>query len=152
MSAGETEAAEWIVFQLRYRFRHILEVMAVTLGVVRVDPSFVIEHAPERAAVDHGQIGDDRDQDIPDAFVVKRTCQMMMIDDVITFVRPQHDGDHMLTQGFGLLLLIAFAPTLALFLDLSHSDGHLRRAQRQDRDRLQQRFARVGHHLDTPAG
>ena len=60
----------------------------LALGVVGIDPPLVVHHAPERIALDHGEIADHGDQDILDAFIVKCTRQMMMIDHVIALVGP----------------------------------------------------------------
>src|SRR5689334_17007077 len=71
---------------------------------------------------------------------------MMMVYDIVFSVRPEHDRDHVFSKQFLLLLLrFMLTPALALFLDLSHSNGHLGRTKREDRHRLQERFACVGH-------
>src|SRR4029078_5887414 len=58
------EAAERIVLEAGNRFRQVLEPPAFALGVVGIGPSLVIHHGPERLALDHGEIADDRDQDM----------------------------------------------------------------------------------------
>ena len=114
----------------------------LALGVVGIDPSLVVHHAPERIALDHGEIADHGDQDVLDAFIVQRARQMMVIDHVIALVRAVDDGDHVLAEQLGALFLrFVLAPALALFLYLSHSDRHLGRTERQDRDRLEDGFA-----------
>ncbi len=65
----------------------------------------IVEHAPERVVFDHGEIGDHGDQNVLDALVVKRARQMMMIDDVVALVRPEHHRDHVLAEKLALLLL-----------------------------------------------
>ena len=125
----------------------------LALGVVGIDPALVVHHAPERFALDHGEIADHGDQDVLDAFIVQRARQMMVIDHVIALVRAEHDGDHVLAEQLGALLLgFVLAPALALFLYLAHADRHLGRAQRQDRDRLEDGFAHIRHGMNSPIG
>jgi hypothetical protein len=88
---------------------------------------------------------------VPTSFVVKRARQMVMIDHVVALVRPEDHGDHMSAQKLALLYLPVLAPmlpqALALFLHLSHSNRHLGWMQREDRNRLKDRFTRVRHGL-----
>ena len=90
----------------------------------------MVHHGPERVALDHGEIADDRDQDILDAFIMQCTRQMMVVDDVMVLVRPEHDRDHMLAEQFGAFLFrLVLPPALALLLYLSQADRHLGRTQ-----------------------
>ena len=90
----------------------------------------MVHHGPERLALDHGEIADDRDQDMLDALIMQCTRQMMMVDDVMVLVRPEHDRDHVLAEQFGAFLFrLVLPPALALLLYLSQADRHLGRTQ-----------------------
>src|SRR6202023_4332997 len=122
------------------------------LGVVGIDPSLVIHHPPERLALHHGEIADHGDQNVLDAFLVKRARQMMMVDDVVALVRSENHRDHMSAEKLALcflrlVLLPVLAQALALFLHLPQSDSHLRRTQREDWNSMKDRFARIRHGL-----
>ena len=88
---------------------------------------------------------------VPTSFVVKRARQMVMIDHIVALVRPKHHRDHVPPQKLALLYLLVLAPVLAqalaLFLHLSHSNRHLGWTQREDRNRLKDRFTRIRHGL-----
>ena len=77
---------------------------AFAFGVIGIGPSLVVHHGPERVALDHGEIADNRDQDVLDTLVMQRTRQMMMVDDVMVLVRPEHDRDHVLAEQLGAFL------------------------------------------------
>src|ERR1700704_5157347 len=142
------EAAERIVLEVLHRFRKVPEVPAFTLGVVGVDPPVIVEHAPERVTIDHGEVSDDGHENVLDAFIVKRARQMVVVDHVVALVRSQNHWDHMFAQKLRLLFLRRVVPpALALFLNLSHSDGHLRRMQREYWNRMEDQFARIRHDL-----
>src|SRR4029077_18885568 len=99
--------------------RHSLEMPALALRVVGKDPALVVHHAPERVTPDHPEIADYGHKDILDAFFVKRTRHMMMIDHIIALVRPDHDRDHVLADRLALLLLVLLGKAFALLLDLA---------------------------------
>jgi hypothetical protein len=73
---------------------------------------------------------------------VQRARQMMVIDHVVVFVGAMDHRDHVLAEQFGALFRrFVLAPALALFLYLPHSDRHLGRPERQNRDRPEDGFA-----------
>jgi hypothetical protein len=80
-----------------------------------------------------------------DTLVVQGAGQMMMINNIMMPVRAEHDRDHMLAKQLGPIPGLVLPPALALFLHLAHSDRHLGRAQREDRDRMQDRVAHIRH-------
>ena len=83
------------------------------------------------------------------ALVMQRARQMMMVHHIVMLVRAEHDRNHVLAEKYGAPFgRFVLAPALALFLHLPHPDRHLGRAQRQDRDRLQDWVARIGHDLN----
>ena len=84
------------------------------------------------------------------AFVVKRTRHMVMIDQVVALVRPDHDGDHVLAERLAQLLVVLLLEAFALLLDLAHADGHLGRTQIEDRDGVDAWLAGTGHNLKLP--
>src|SRR5215813_5282608 len=71
------EAAERVILEILDRFRKIVEMPALTLGVVGIDPALIVHHTPKRILFDHGEIADDGDQNILDAFVVERAGKVM---------------------------------------------------------------------------
>ena len=104
----------------------------------------------EVVAIDHGEIGDHGDQYVLDALIVQCARQMMMVDDIMELARSHVHRDHMPAEKLSLfflrlVLLPILLQALALVLDLDHSDRHLGRAQREDWNRLQDRFARIRH-------
>src|SRR5262252_3595401 len=70
---------------------------------------------------------------------------MMMIDNVVALLRPQHDGYHVAANERPDLLWFLLAQAFAFFLDLAHAYSDLGGTQAFDRDRLQNRLARVSH-------
>ena len=60
---------------------------AFALGILRIDPPLVVHHTPERIALDHGEIADYGDQNILDAFRVKRAAPDVVIDHVVVTCR-----------------------------------------------------------------
>src|SRR5690348_15332341 len=78
---------------------------------------------------------------------------MMVIDDVETLVRPMNHGDHMSAQKL-ILLFPGFVlpPALALFFHLLHSDGHLRRTERKNRNWMNDRLPHMRHDLNSSVG
>src|SRR5262249_34875410 len=72
---------------------------------------------------------------------MQRPRQVVMIDDVVPVLRPEHDWDHMLAEKLVFLLFALVMPALALLLDLPNADRHLGRAQVCDRNRLENGFA-----------
>src|SRR5215468_8324405 len=70
---------------------------------------------------------------------------MMMVDNVVALLRPQHDWDHVAANERPDLLWFLLAQAFAFFLDLAHADSDLGGTQAFDRDRLQNRLARVSH-------
>src|SRR5499427_9572232 len=70
---------------------------------------------------------------------------MMMIDNVVALLRPQHDGYHVAANERPDLLWFLLAQAVAFFLDLAHADSDLGGTQAFDRDRLQKRLAHVTH-------
>jgi len=68
-----------------------------------------------------------------------------MIKHVQPVLGPADDRNHMQTEKFGFLLLVLLLPALLLGLDLPHSDRDLGRAQLDDRNGVQDRFANCDH-------
>src|SRR6185437_15569377 len=104
----------------------------------------------ERILLDHPEITDYGHQDIFDALLVQGSRQMVMVDDVVALVRSHHDRNHVLADHLALLVRFLLAKPHALLLDLAHADGHLRRAQIEDWDRVDFRLAGTGHNLKLP--
>src|SRR5262245_23047489 len=71
---------------------------------------------------------------------MQRPHQVVMIDDVVAVLRPEHDRDHMLAEKIVSLLFALVMPALALLLDLPNADRHLGRAQVCDRNRRENGF------------
>jgi hypothetical protein len=126
---------------------------ALAIGIVRVDPFAVVEHDPERVAINHGQVGNNADENVRHTLIVKRSRQMMVIDDIETLVRPMNHRDHMSAQKL-ILLFTGFVlpPALALFFHLFHSDGHLRRTERKNRNWMNDRLPHMRHDLNSSVG
>jgi hypothetical protein len=59
---------------------------------------------------------------------VKRTGKMVVIDDIVTLLWPEHDRDHVTPEEFRTLLAFRL-PMPALLCHLPHADGDLGRAQ-----------------------
>src|SRR5712672_1571278 len=79
---------------------------------------------------------------------------MMMVDHIVALVRSQNHRDHVPAEKLALLsvwlvLPPALSQALALFLHLPHSNRHLRWMQREDRNRLKDRFTRIRHDLES---
>src|SRR5712671_3546082 len=79
---------------------------------------------------------------------------MMMVDHIVALVRSQNHRDHVPAEKLALLFVwLVLAPVLsqalALFLHLPHSNGHLGWMQREDRNRLKDRFTRIRHDLES---
>src|SRR6516225_11574029 len=70
---------------------------------------------------------------------------MMMVDNVVALLRPQHDWYHVMADERADLLRLLLSQAFAFFLDLAHADSDLGGTQAFDRDRLQNRLARVSH-------
>src|SRR6266550_570383 len=119
------KAAERIVDQTHHRFRNVFEAQPPTTGIVRMRPGVMVEDHPEFVACKVSQVPDDRDQHAFDSFLVQRTAEMMMIDDVGALLWPQHDRDHVFAEVFPFLIVVVLAPVPAFFLDLAHPDGDL---------------------------
>lgn len=99
---------------------------ALSLCVVGIGPSAIVEHTPERIAIDHSQIGDNGNENILHTFLVKRSREVMMIDNVVALVGSQHHRNHMLAEQLGLLFRrFMSAPAMAFFFHLAHPHGHL---------------------------
>src|SRR5215813_14998143 len=70
---------------------------------------------------------------------------MMMIDNVVALLRPQHDRYHVVAHERADLPRLLLSQAFAFFLDLAHAYSDLGGTQAFDRDRLQNRLARVSH-------
>src|SRR6516225_2444576 len=70
---------------------------------------------------------------------------MVMVDDVVALLRPQHDRYHVMADERADLLRFLLSQAFAFFLDLAHADSDLGGTQAFDRDRLQNRLAHVSH-------
>src|SRR5215831_6915118 len=70
---------------------------------------------------------------------------MMMVDNVVALLRPQHDRYHVAANERADLMRLLLSQAFAFFLDLAHAYRDLGGTQAVDRDRLQNRLARVTH-------
>src|SRR5262249_28077562 len=70
---------------------------------------------------------------------------MMMVDNVVALLRPQHDWYHVMADERANLLRLLLLQAFAFFLDLAHADSDLGGTQAFNRDRLQNRLAHVSH-------
>src|SRR5262245_43431386 len=70
---------------------------------------------------------------------------MMMVDNVVALLRPQHDRYHVVADERADLPRLLLSQAFAFFLDLAHAHSDLGGAQAFDRDRLQNRLAHVSH-------
>src|SRR6516165_7960571 len=70
---------------------------------------------------------------------------MVMVDDVVALLRPQHDRYHVMADERADLLRLLLSQAFAFFLDLAHAYSDLGGSQAFDRDRLQNRLAHVTH-------
>jgi len=53
---------------------------------------------------------------------VQSAGKMVVIGDVVSLFRPEHDGHHMLAEKPGAALRVACLPFLALGVNLAHAD------------------------------
>src|SRR6266700_4735287 len=106
------EAAERIVEKIAHRFRDGAEGAALPLLVVRMHPGAMIEKYPKCLGRERLEIRHHGDQHILDAFVEQRAREVVMIDDIGTFLRPEEDRDHVLSQKLAPLLSLVRAPAL----------------------------------------
>ena len=113
-----------------------------------MDPSLVVHHAPERIALDHGEVADHGDENILDALIVQRARQMMVIDHVVVLVRPEHDRDHVLAESSARFLADLCSRQRLRFSFTSRIPTVIW-VGRSDRIGigLKDRFARIGHDL-----
>src|SRR5262252_6140536 len=70
---------------------------------------------------------------------------MMMVDNVVALLRPQHDRYHVVAHERADLPRLLLSQAFAFFLDLAHAYSDLGGTQAFDRDRLQNRLAHVTH-------
>jgi hypothetical protein len=70
---------------------------------------------------------------------------MMMVDNVVALLRPQHDWYHVMADERANLLRLLLSQAFAFFLDLAHAYSDLGGTQAFDWDRLQNRLAHVSH-------
>src|SRR5215831_16877138 len=70
---------------------------------------------------------------------------MMMVDNVVALLRPQHDRYHVAANERADLMRLLLSQAFTFFLDLAHAYRDLGGTQAVDRDRLQNRLARVTH-------
>src|SRR5260370_38049459 len=76
---------------------------------------------------------------------------MMMVDNVVALLRPQHDWYYVMADERADLLRLLLSQSFAFFLDLAHADSDLGGTQAFDWDRLQNKLAHVSHGF-LPAG
>src|SRR5258708_20858882 len=76
---------------------------------------------------------------------------MMMVDNVVALLRPQHDWYYVMADERADLLRLLLSQSFAFFLDLAHADSDLGGTQAFDWDRLPNRLALVRHGF-LPAG
>jgi hypothetical protein len=68
---------------------------------------FVIKYAPKRVGLERAEVEHDGDKHVPQSLLVQGQRKMMMVNDVVTFFRPQDDRYHVLANvGADLLRLV----------------------------------------------
>src|SRR5215469_15008040 len=72
---------------------------------------------------------------------------MMMVDNVVALLRPQHDRNHVVANERADLLRFLLSQAFAFFLDLAHAYSDLGGTQAFRSDRLQNRLAHVSHRV-----
>ena len=92
------QAAERVVHQLADAARQVAIVPAPAPVVVRVHPAAVVEVRPERLLVELAEVGDDRDRDLLDAFVVQRAGEVMVVDEVMPLLRAVDHRDQVAAE------------------------------------------------------
>src|SRR6516162_3625942 len=70
------------------RFSGYGKVPAAPLGVKGINPALVIEHGPELIGLERAQVERDGDENVTQALFVQRQRKMMVVDDVVAFLRP----------------------------------------------------------------
>src|SRR5262249_18215136 len=120
------KAAERIVLEVLDRFRKIIEMPPLALGIVGIDPALVVHHAPKGVLLDHSEVADHGHQNVLDAFVMQCAGEMMMVDYVMALVRTDDDRDHVLADHLALLLCLLLPQALALLPALPHPYGDTR--------------------------
>jgi hypothetical protein len=73
--------------------------------------------------------------------MVQRQRQVMMIDDVVLFLRAPDDGNQMLAEEIGFLSIRMIAPALALGGHLAHAHCDLSRPQSRYRHGMNARLS-----------
>src|SRR5437660_7680751 len=71
------QRTERIIHEVAHRFRNILVVATTTLVVKRMHPPAIVEDPPKSIRVDHAKVGDNRNQHVFDALLVKCARQVM---------------------------------------------------------------------------
>src|SRR5947208_1482813 len=112
-----SKAAVRVVDEIADRFRDRVEAPPLAFLVVRMHPAAVVDHDPERLALEHPEIRDHVDQHMALAFLQERARQVMMVDDVMALLRAKDDRDHVPAQILALFLALVFAPAPPLLLD-----------------------------------
>ena len=90
-------------------------------------------------------MGDHGHQHVLDAFVVQRSGEMMVVDDVMPLLRAEDDRDRVPAEKLGAFLPLVLAPALSFLVDLAHAHGDLGGAQARNRHRMENRLAYDNH-------
>jgi len=127
-------------------FWNVPEVLALALGIIRDRPPAIIEHAPECIAVNHGQIGDDGDDKCPPRLRREAARQMVMIDHEWRWSARGPRGSCVCPENSPCFIFLCFrqcSRKRCAFLTSLIPTRHLGWMQREDRNRLKDRFTRI---------
>src|SRR2546421_6408166 len=108
-------------------------------------PPAIVEDPPKSIRVDHAKVGDNRNQHIFDALLVKCARQVMMIYNIKAITGSQDNWNHVFAEKLRSFLVLLRAPAFPLSLDLAHAYGNLGWAQVGDTYRLKNGFADRHH-------
>src|SRR5437868_5132992 len=131
--------------EVAHRFRNILVVATTTLVVKRMHPPAIVENLPKSIRVDHAKVGDNRNQHVFDALLVKCARQVMMIYNIKAITGSQDNWNHVFAEKLRSFLVLLRAPAFPLSLDFAHAYGNLGWAQVGDAYRLKNGFADRHH-------
>src|SRR3984893_8129883 len=88
------EAAERIVLQMHDSLRNVRKIPPAATWVEGINHVFVIKYAPKRAGLERAEVEHDGDKHVPQSLLVQGQRKMMMVNDVVTFFRPQDQPHH----------------------------------------------------------
>jgi len=87
-----------IVNELGHGLRDILVRAQAALVVVRMHPVVIVQNVPEAVRLERTEVFHHGNRYIFDTFIMQRQRQVVMIDDVVAVLRPEHDRDHVLAE------------------------------------------------------